>query len=1375
MIVKKGLRTFCSVGAGTLLVLMLASDVLAQRGMSRLEGTVKDSSGAFVAGASVIAKNEETGVAHEAFTNEAGLYVFPAIPPGYYTVATELKGFKRVAVEHLKLDIAATHVQHFTLEIGELTETVAVTAAGAAPIQTTTSEIGGTVQGATIQQLPLNGRNPLELIALEAGIAGTQAMSQRGSDADNGNNQAGLGANGARAVNNAVFLDGVDITNSENGTGQGIQTGTNISQSVDAIGEFRVISANPTAEFGKSSGMQIEIVTRSGTNEPHGSLYEFHRNTALNASEFFNNSLGVAKPKLIRNQFGGTFGGPVYIPKLYNGKNKTFFFVNYEGFRERQGAIQEQVVMTQEARNGLFRYNTKGPNSTALVDPTTGQVRPQYAAQIGTMDVPTLDKTRWDGIGKDQSGIIDAYLKATPMPNFYGSPGGGRDGLNYASYRFNAPQPDDRSNVVAKVDHVIGTRHNLSVRYSHGQLTRLNALEPFPGLGGQSREEAQRGVSINLISNLTSTVTNEFRFGLSRNVRQVTSVIQPGNMLIDCGSTFDCTGTTNPYLTNEPSLTARQTVQFTDNVSWAKGRHLFKGGFTVRTTPLNTIAWSNQLNMDFNSEPRNEQNAVVDLPQLFGGAVPIDAADRIPAANFFNFTLGRIGGSYVIVNAADPNQWGVAGSVRERGFRQREWGLFFQDDWRMSQKLTLNLGLRYELYEVPYEVNSFFTAPLNRKLLDPQNNPGKEYPPVTFGAIGPKNGIAIYPGDHNNFAPVIGFSYDPTGKGKTAIRAAYRVSYDKLFTATIDEIDRNAPGLRYTSAMNGETIKNAGIYKRLAPGGLNAGLPMTPRLTDLKGTFLGGTQLNGPFDLLHYLTTPVTGGGNLPAAPLGLISETRNSDSPYEFQSDLRTAYGQSWSLSIQHEIMRGTVIEVRYLGRKGIKEYMGLPSNEVRMPPAILSEVQKLQYLLTGGTLGIAPASLPSGFTKGKALTIAQLFGTTPNNATNYSQFVKGQYDAYAFQNFPNLYPFFLAGTGGFDSTLSGSIARNDFVSSCATLDNTTSIHENPFILSVPATAVPSGKGLNPIPPDRLPAVNSRGYFGAMPIIVGIQQNSFRPNLQWINGPRVTMNAGWSNYHALQFQIQRRFYQGLQFQGNFTWAKNLDVTSASNPTGQDASAYFCRACDYSYSDNDLRRDFKANTIWDVPIGKNRKWLKTMNPVLDKIIGGWQMAGNLEYASSFPINVAMNGNDRTAPPSTGGIRPDWAEGYVHNADNSQIGGLQRTSDGIYWFRASDFNGVLQRTLIGKLGNVPRNYWRGPTYFNADMTFVKSFPIREQKVLDFRAEFFNVLNHTHFAEPDLNSPRGNYVDLINLTSTDAGKIIDTIGNPRLVQFALKFRF
>ncbi len=1377
-------RSSCRISFVFLVLSILSlTGVWAQKGTAQLEGVVRDNTGGVIPGVSIVVLNTGTGIARETLSNDAGNYVFPALPAGLYTLTAEIDGFRKAVVNNLKLDVAATVAQDLTLEVGDIADEVTVTAASVGLVQTTTADVADTVNETTVKTLPLNGRNPLELVQLQAGVAGVQLQSEQGSASDQGTNYAGLGVNGARAVNNAVYLDGVDITNSEFGTGAGINIGTDITQSVDAIEEFRVISLNPTAEFGKNSGMQIEIVTKSGTNEFHGSLYAFHRNDVVNANRFFNNMLGLERPKLLRNQFGGSIGGPVRVPG-YDGRNKTFFFFSWEGFRERAGSSVERTVLTQEARNGVFRYYLDGPNSTTLVDPNTGQVLSQFNGRIGSFDAAARDICCWEGIGADSSGAVARYIGLTPLPNFFGNPGDSRDGLNFASYRFNANDPENRENWVAKVDHQLTNEHSLSGRLSHGEITRLSDFAPFPGLPGRAREEEQNGISLNWISTWSPTVTNEARVGLSRNTRRFTSSIQnPGEIILDCDSAFDCLGITNPDLTGEESFTARQTLQATDNFSWVRGNHQFKWGYTFRSNPLNVRESSRSINLDFNTEPRNQQGSSVDLAVLVANPIPLSTNDRIPAANFFNFTTGRVGGVIATINALNTEEFGDLSGGRIRGFRQREHSWFIQDTWRATNNLTVNLGLRHEIYGVPFEVNSFYTQPVSRNLIITQllapgagcNSFGVadalnrcEQPDITFGAIGPRTGTRIFEPDYNNFAPVVGLSWDPFGKGKTAIRASYRIAYDKIFTATLNSLDASAPGLSTDSVINGDALRDAGVTNFIAPGGSLAGSPRVPRLSDLQGTSVGGVNLNGSFNLAGFLSTP---GVNIPDAPLGRVSKTRTSGGPSQFSPDFQTAYAQSWSLGIQHEVFENTVFEARYVGRKGSQEYLGLPANEFRTTPEFARQIQELQYLLSGGDLGLAPSVLPPGFQVGTPVSISTLFGSSPNTADDYTQWVAGALNDYAFDQFNLLYPFFLAGRNSFDSNISSAILRNDFVSTIAGIDNRTDFHGNDFLTSVPGFAVPSGMGLSPCPEGRDP---NRNLFGCLPIIVGIPEDFFRATPQFLNGPRVTSNSAYSNYHAMQLELTRRMSEGLQFQVNYTFAKNLDITSVSQPVGQDIISFLCIRCDYSFSDNDVTHDFKFNWVWEIPVGKGRRFGNSMAGVLDQAIGGWTLAGFVSAATDFPYNIAVNGRDRTAVASTGGIRPSFAAG-VGEDDVSDIGSVQRRGNGVFYFDPAQFDGLLTRTLIGNLGNVPRNLFRGPGWFNADLVVMKTFdlsPIGESWRLDFRAEFFNAFNRANFANPSLNADRGPYVDL---SSGDAGRIISTLGNPRLVQFALKLRF
>ncbi|MBM3790668.1 MAG: hypothetical protein FJW35_10020, partial [Acidobacteria bacterium] len=757
--------------------ILSAATAFAQRAGGRLEGTVKDSQGLVIPGVLVVATHQDTNVSQESYSNEAGIYVFPLLQPGPYTITAELSGFKKASVTDFRIEVATTKTLPVTLVIGELSETVTVKADAIQQVQTATSDLGDVVFERKIKDLPLNGRLPIELIFLQPGMGGSNKQTSTG----------GLSASGSRAVNNAMAMDGVDITNSELGTGSssGIQIATDITPSVDVIEEFRLIIGNPSAEFGRVSGFQVEIATKSGTNDLHGSLYEFFRDETLNANRFFNNAAATAirRPPLLRHQFGGTIGGPVRFPWVYNGQNRTFFFFNYEGMRQIEDAAVQRTVFTKEARDGLFRFITAGvtknpdtgatlsSNSRVVVDPRTGQIRPGVEG-IQTLNLTDADKKYWDGIGADTSGFVKKMLDAVPLPNDYGL---GGDGLNTAVYAWNAPAKTNQDLITFKVDHVLTTSHSLSLRANYGRLDRLgdtiNAnYAPFPGLTGRNRFEDQTGFGFNFLSRLKPTMTNEFRIGLSRNIRLFSVTIDQPGMLAISPPTI-----TNPFLIAQLQKTPRQTFQITDNVTWIKGSHSFKTGFAFFSTPLNQVFGDNQIALNFSSAQTGVGGAQVNLPCLFGncsGSNPIPSANRTFAGDLFNFHTGRIGATSATFNAISEDAFGPLGTGKIRGFRQRNWGVFFQDDWKFNRNLTLNLGVRWDWYQVPWEVNSFYVLSSNRLLLDTQLDATLTHVPLTFGRVGPDFGTQIFKDDFNNFAPVVGFSWDPWGDNKTAIRAS---------------------------------------------------------------------------------------------------------------------------------------------------------------------------------------------------------------------------------------------------------------------------------------------------------------------------------------------------------------------------------------------------------------------------------------------------------------------------------------------------------------------------------------------------------------------------------------------------------------------------
>ncbi|HYP12360.1 MAG TPA: carboxypeptidase regulatory-like domain-containing protein, partial [Bryobacteraceae bacterium] len=497
---------------------MLAA-LAAQTSTSSISGTITDPTGAIIPGAGVTLTSEETGVISRQTATEAGVYSFPALPVGSYTVTVEQKGFKTARRVKNVLAVATPSTVDVVLEVGDTVEVVTVEAA-AEQLQTSNATIGSVVTEKAIVELPLNGRNPLNLLVLEPGVV------QRSAGALG----TGVHVNGSRDMSSNVTIDGIDAN-------EGSVPGAtkNVYRiNPDNIREYKVTTSNATAEEGRNSGASVSVATRSGTNEFHGTIFEFFRNTALNANEFFSNALGNPKPDIKLNQYGVEIGGPIR-------KNRTFFFASWQGQKINFSQPVDQTfgeppdLYTPSARAGVFRYWVSDPstpftldgqritrNTPLLVDRFSGQLRPEVRTCGSPTDTNCVASYNFAADDPRRLGVdptVRQLLDKLPLPNSYQT----GDGLNTAAYFWNTPTKVRGPSWLVRIDHNFNEKHSLFGRYLHGQQDTIGGdpnngrpqLYPgFPPLGEVFR--SSRNLAVGLRSVLGPRVVNEMTLGFGR-------------------------------------------------------------------------------------------------------------------------------------------------------------------------------------------------------------------------------------------------------------------------------------------------------------------------------------------------------------------------------------------------------------------------------------------------------------------------------------------------------------------------------------------------------------------------------------------------------------------------------------------------------------------------------------------------------------------------------------------------------------------------------------------------------------------------------------------------------------------------------------------
>ncbi len=848
------MRKYFSAALVALLIASLNIPVFAQSaGNASLTGTVLDPSGAVVPGAKVTATNTGTNIPHTTTANDTGIYTFPTLPVGNYTVSVEASGFSQALIENVVLTVGQVVRQDITLQIGQPTETVTVQAGGEQLVQPTQASVSTLLNRKVWESYPLENRDSNEFINLLPGVVPNNvAGSTRGA-----------AVNGARGGEGNFLVDGYDNNDQGQGGRGATVSGGITSISPEAIQEFRIITNNYSAQYGKAGGFVADTVLKSGTNDFHGSLFEYNRVQALAANDFFSNRDGV-KDALVRNQFGGSFGGPIL-------KEKTFFFGSLEFHRLRQSSPVTTTSTTQQfldfVNSGRFAaFQESNPNGLCVVNNgapcpgafsrsrSLGPIFQSLLASNPTSFPLATNNFTNVGAGLFTDGIV------YPVPVY-----GDVTVLNARIF--------NQYRISTKIDHTISDYDRLSGTFLLENLKDTNSVFGGDATIGPPIENPSRGVNIGIsyTHTFSPTVINEAKVSYLRHRSDFPQL--PGlDNVPSIVTGIDPLGVGFGQSSALPQFFTDNQFQYQDQLSFLMGAHSFKAGGEYRRT-RNGSAFEATKNGLF--LPHGVEELLTDA--FFG-----DEADQA----IFG---GPVFGGFTLAQAAvNP----LTSDLPEfyRGYRANEFGVFFQDDWKVRRNLTLNLGLRWEYFGPPHnfrkglDSNFFFGSSAT-----PVPNPAAN---VFFPSDSPLiaevvNGAfqqrdhEIWNKDKNNFAPRVGFAWDVFEDQKLVVRGGYGVFYDRIWNNLFENIRFNAPFFAFNTV-----------------GTFGNGFPVGPLITP--GLF------TVPFTSTSLFNNPAFFPGGPPAP------------SPRHIDENLKTPFNHQTFFGIQWQFAKDTVLETNYIGTFG-------------------------------------------------------------------------------------------------------------------------------------------------------------------------------------------------------------------------------------------------------------------------------------------------------------------------------------------------------------------------------------------------------------------------------------------------------------------------
>jgi hypothetical protein len=1250
----------CAGLLGVLLaaVLFLSLPVRAQE-FAAVTGVVTDKGGGAIAAVAVSLDNDKVGLHLTTQTDEQGVYQFLRLSPGDgYSLTFSKAGFKKFSLNNVYLGVTTTSSHNAILEVGAVTETIEVKAASEETLDTTDASIGNVFDSTLLHTLPIQFRDsPAALLGLQPGVV------LSGGNDPSGNREGSV--TGARADQGNITIDGIDAN--DQATGQAFATVGNAP--VDAIQEFRGITANPLADEGRSSGAQIQLTTKSGTDQFHGNAYEYHRNTIFAANSFFNNANGVPRAALIRNQFGGSLGGPVK-------KDRLFFFFNYEG---RRDASQDNIVRTvplDTFRNGEVGYINDGPGCTAASRVNTQPACISYTPASGPNSLAALDPA---GVGADAA-LLTFINQRYPHANDLT----GGDGVNTGLVRFNAPFALGNNTYTSRIDYNVTSKHKLFGRFNivHSAQTddvNFSTVE-FPGDPAPAHEIVDHSYSFAIGETWTISANkiNQLTIGLTDSRLSFPSVGQQG---------FPNEYTFGPYSAPYESLQGQfRTVPvptYRDDFNYIHGKHSlqFGGVFKPEHQTSTQINDFNFLTLGLGGlttslVPSLRPNDILDDPSAFG-----------EWDNNFPFILGRFASDDTNFNYDRSGTAEAPGTGKTRNYRYFEYEFYGEDQWRVTNNLTLTYGLRWQFYSVPYETGglqsvptvdfpAFFNARVQNGLAGISGAGAVPTVEYVLGGAANKDAPSIYNPDYKNFSPRLALAYNPGfrngllhavfGDRKTTIRMGGTIDYDRVNANTINFIQDQ---LSY-------------LFNNTVDTPFGGGNPAQTLGTDPRFTAIGTLPIT---NTAPPITTPFAPYID-PATgyPLGNAEGQFN----YTIEKNFRTPYAYVYTFGVQRELPGNLIVEANYVGRLGRKLF------------AQSDGAQIVDF--------IDPASKEGLISAFNQLSAQTRQGLSGNQLTSQPWF-ENQMNSAIQTNF-----------GGFGidncSQLAGAIG--------ASAGNCTQFVQNFF-----GTLLQRGDLSDTV--QGLYGFFSGPFGGVIPPNVGLA-SQFSVN-SYIS------NAGSSNYNALLLTVRKRYSNGLQLDFNYTYGHSIDNLSTVVNTvigGLVCDVRNLRACRGS-SDFDLQHSISANGVYDLPFGRGRQFASQVPGWLNQIIGGWQFSTIATWRTGFPFSTTTDAFPVNFFVNSPALFTGTTQAIKESIHTDSTGAIQLFAN------PTAAQGAFSFTNGGETGS--RNTLRGPGFWNFDTSLSKSFsmPWSESHKLQFRWESYNAFNHTNFADPSADINAGTF--------------------------------